>query len=58
MNVDNACTLFETAPRVLGDEKFGLDFIEKNAEDVIQTHGIIDGSSSFLPLFSLAFGLV
>jgi hypothetical protein len=72
MNVDNACGLFETAPRLLGDEKydslvliclhvvtsiaynvsrmieyrFGLEFIEKNAEDVIQTHGFTSLSPS------------
>eukprot|EP00456_Euglypha_rotunda_P038401 TRINITY_DN2951_c0_g1_i25.p1 TRINITY_DN2951_c0_g1~~TRINITY_DN2951_c0_g1_i25.p1 ORF type:complete len:253 (-),score=51.33 TRINITY_DN2951_c0_g1_i25:37-795(-) len=43
VNVDNVCELFEIAPKLLGDEEFGLPFIRENTEDVL-------ASESFLKL--------
>jgi len=35
VNVDNACTLFESAEKLLNEKQFALSFIEENAAEVI-----------------------
>jgi hypothetical protein len=35
VTVDNACELFEMAPKLLGDEEFGLPFIRENMTEVL-----------------------
>jgi len=37
VNIENVCSLFEIAPKLLGDQEFGLKFIEENTEEVIKS---------------------
>jgi len=39
VNADNVLDLFQIAPTLLGDEEFGLKFIEENTEKVIGNEG-------------------
>jgi hypothetical protein len=48
LDVDNVCTMFENAPKTLGDEKFGLAFIEKNGQEVVQSRSFRNLSASRL----------
>jgi len=36
VNMENVCELFEIAPKLLGDQEFGLKFIEENTEEVMK----------------------
>jgi len=40
INKDNAVELFLSGPSIMGDEDFGLKFIEENAGEVLQSEGI------------------
>jgi len=40
INKDNAVELFLSGPSIMGDEEFGLKFIEENAGEVLQSEGI------------------
>jgi len=39
VSVENACELFEIAPKMLDDKDFGLPFIREHTEDILETEG-------------------
>jgi len=41
INKDNAVDLFLIGPSIMGDEEFGLKFIEENADEVLKSDAII-----------------
>lgn len=48
LNADNALSLFEVAPTMLGDDEFGLEFIRENAEEIFASEGFTTLSRSRL----------
>jgi len=48
INIKNVCQMFQTAARLLGDEKFGISFIRENAEDVFKSESFLKLSSERL----------
>jgi len=48
LTVQNVCTLFESAPKLLGDSKFALRFIERNADEVVRSTGFRNLSATSL----------
>jgi hypothetical protein len=39
VSIENACELFEIAPKMLDDKDFGLPFIREHAEDILDSEG-------------------
>jgi len=48
VTVENACELFEMAPKLLGEEEFALPFIRENMEEILQTESFMQLSPSRL----------
>jgi len=48
INIKNVCQMFETAARLLGDEKFGMNFIRENTVDVFKSESFLKLSSERL----------
>jgi len=41
VSIENVCELYELAPSLLDDKDFGLNFIEENTEQVLETEGFL-----------------
>jgi len=41
VSAENVCELFEIAPKLLGDEEFGLSFIRENTDDVFASEAFL-----------------
>jgi len=41
ISAENVCELFEIAPKLLGDEEFGLQFIRENTDDVFASEAFL-----------------